>query len=230
MSLYYVAGGLIILIGSYLINKKRKENFREKERESQIPDSPIGFGYKNSWLAIKTEENLKIADILNLKVKPINWANGVKVGCSGKTFITPPINGWTLVLGANFEDFEEKNNLKTLKKLSIEFEECQAFSTYRSVTYHAWAMLKEGDIIRAVRYFVEEENPFVVIGKRTAIEESINFKIPTLEEMQNEDYWENEIFTIPDEKMVMTIAESWSINPATLDQRKNLEKLGFISI
>ena len=57
-------------------------------------------------------------------------------------FITPPVDGWTLV--ATGDDLEADNAERTarvvavLERLSAQFGEAQFFGSYRVVSYAAW--------------------------------------------------------------------------------------------
>jgi len=203
----------------------KKEISKEQRDKELIPDSPIGFGYKNEWIAVKTQNANEVADLLNLKARKCNWSEGVS---SGKVFITPPIEGWVLVLGTELSVFEEEKNLIILKKLSLKFDECQAFLTNRIVDYHSWALVKKGELIRAVRYFLEDEVPFFIIGEPTKIEQNLKFEFPSIDEVEDESYWEKDDVYFIDEDTVMMIAENWSINPTTLDKRKGIESFGLL--
>lgn len=53
--------------------KKTKSNITSYNSSNDtldqtIPDSAIGFGYKNMWIAVKTNDQNKIAELLHLKI------------------------------------------------------------------------------------------------------------------------------------------------------------------
>ena len=191
------------------------------------PDQPINFGFKNQWLAIKSKDNEKIIKALRLqKVRACNWKEGVHFGYTKGVFITPEINGWTLVLGIDILDLESDGTQEFLKRISNDFEECQLFFTNRNVEYHFWGLARHGKIKRLYSYFGEEGN-LIVKGKATAIEHSLNL-VKTISNSNNEKNSENITGYIPNEDTVMFIAENWSVNPSKIENYVNVSGLGFI--
>ena len=191
------------------------------------PDQPISFGFKNQWLAIKSKYNEKIIEALRLqKVRACNWKEGVHFGYTKGVFVTPEINGWTLVLGVDILDLESNGTQAFLKRISREFEECQLFLTHRNVEYHFWGLARQGNIIRLYSYFGEERN-LIIRGNPTAIEQSLNL-VKTISNSNNEKNSENITCCIPNEETVMLIAENWSVNPSKIENYANVSGLGFI--
>ena len=191
------------------------------------PDQPINFGFKNQWLAIKSKDNEKIIKALRLqKVRACNWKEGVHFGYTKGVFITPEINGWTLVLGIDILDLESDGTQEFLKRISNDFEECQLFFTNRNVEYHFWGLARHGKIKRLYSYFGEEGN-LIVKGKATAIENSLDL-VKKISNSNNEKNSENITGYIPNEDTVMFIAENWSVNPSKIENYVNVSGLGFI--
>ena len=187
------------------------------------PDQPINFGFKNQWLAIKSKDIENIIKALRLpKVRACNWKEGVHFGYTKGVFITPEINGWTLVLGVDILDLESNGTQAFLKRISREFEECQLFLTQRNTEYHFWGLARQGKIKRLYSYFGEEGN-LIIRGKATAIEQSLNL-VKTISNSNNENITGN----IPNEDTVMLIAENWSVNPSKIENYANVSGLGFI--
>ena len=191
--------------------------------KKSTPDQPINFGYKNQWLAIKSKDNEKIIKALRLqKVRACNWKEGVHFGYTKEVFVTPEINGWTLVLGIDILDLESDGTQEFLKRISREFEECQLFLTHRNTEYHFWGLARQGNIKRLYSYFGEEGN-LIIKGEATAIEHSLNL-IKTRLNSNSENITDN----IPNEDTVMLIAENWSVNPSKIENYANVSGLGFI--
>lgn len=199
----------------------------QSTHNKSTPDQPINFGFKNQWLAIKSKDNEKIIKALRLqKVRACNWKEGVHFGYTKGVFVTPEINGWTLVLGIDILDLESDGTQEFLKRISNDFEECQLFFTNRNVEYHFWGLARHGKIKRLYSYFGEEGN-LIVKGKATAIEHSLNL-VKTISNSNNEKNSENITGNIPNEDTVMFIAENWSVNPSKIENYVNVSGLGFI--
>ena len=199
----------------------------QSTHNKSTPDQPINFGFKNQWLAIKSKDNEKIINALRLqKVRACNWKEGVHFGYTKGVFVTPEINGWTLVLGIDILDLESDGTQEFLKRISNDFEECQLFLTNRNVEYHFWGLARHGKIKRLYSYFGEEGN-LIVKGKATAIENSLDL-VKTISNSNNEKNSENITGYIPNEDTVMFIAENWSVNPSKIENYVNVSGLGFI--
>ena len=199
------------------------------------PDSPINFGYKMSWLAIKVsnaEEVIESVDIEN--VQPSNWHSGFVAAYNGHAFISPPVNGWVFVVSNKMlelgyaPDAEEWHSL--MSRLSHEHGEVQYFGTHRVVDYHAWARFINGTESRAFAYLGERGEILVDRGARTVGEEELgyNYYDPDCLEAESESYWERDDLCFPDEEHVMQVAGKWSINPNTLEELGLSKGVGWI--
>lgn len=203
----------------------------EKPNESeQILDTPVSFGYKCMWLAVKTSDKDKIIEINNYKtIGNCNWETGVKKAYEGAIFITPSINQWTLVCGLGLTidggSLNEINQIKqNLIKLSLEFGEAQYFCTHRVVEYHCWIKAVNGTIIRAYSFLGEKGETIINEGEPTEVEQKYNLINTFSEESKEEGYFDREDIYFPDETTVMEIAKSWSINPCILEDNYEIKK------
>lgn len=205
-----------------------KKLFAKKENKP-VPDSPIGFGYKNKWLAISSTDPQRVVASLRLKgVRTCNWAQGVDFAYEKGVFVTPPIGNWILVLGIDVEDLQTESTRELLTRLSTEFGECQLFQTHRVVEYHYWGLSQAGNIKRLYAYLGESGENLVVEGLPTEVESKLNLVNTFTEEAAADSYWEREDLDLPDEQMVMDIAEAWSINPTKIGEMTGIEGLGWI--
>ena len=77
------------------------------------PDRPIPFGYKEGWLSVRSDDAEAVARALGLQgVVRSNWASRLDPGNRrlGAVFLTPPVDGWTLVAtGSDLEADREAN-------------------------------------------------------------------------------------------------------------------------
>ena len=205
-----------------------KRFFSKKDKEV-VPDKPIGFGYKNKWIAVKSSSKEEVAKFLNLrKVKESNWENGIKYGYEKGIFISPEINEWILVLGIDVSDLETEETKDFLKRASKEFGECQIFLTHRVVEYHFWGLARNGEIKRLYSYVGESGENMIINGEPTEIERNFNLVDSFSDESKEDEYWEREDIEIPDEETVMKIAENWSVNPTKIGEYQNIGGVGLI--
>lgn len=190
-------------------------------------DSPIDFGYKTVWIAVKTDNKQRVAEILKLKnIQPSNWKSGIETAYNNGVFITPQVGQWTLAVGMKIVNgqLEYINKLeKILNILSSEFGEAQSFGTYRVVEYHHWIKSINGKITRTYSYIGESGENIKVFGELTEPEIGLNLINTFSKEAESDKYWEREDLVYADEELVMKIAENWSINPTKLTEREDVK-------
>ena len=95
------------------------------------------------WFAIKSSNREKISQILHIKnLEPGNWENGKEKAYLGSIFISPVIDGWTLMCGLGVPPSDSSQEIEKIKKiletLSRGFGEAQFFCTHHVVEYHCW--------------------------------------------------------------------------------------------
>lgn len=195
-----------------------KAIIKKKPQTNISPDSPISFGYKTSWYAVKTADNQKLIDLFNLKsIQKSNWKNGIKESYNKNVFITPPINDWTFIIGAFIPSGDSKESAyaiqKHIEKLSLEFEEVCFYSSHRVVDFYCWAKAKNGKTNRFYSYLGETDEVIEDFGKITKIETTIF----------------SDSSHVIDEEDVLAIVANWSIPINNLEEEYQSEKgLGFI--
>jgi hypothetical protein len=183
---------------------------------SELPDTPQSFGYKCQWLAVKNVNTELIINVLNLKeIEKRNWNAGIDEAHSinGIVFVSPPVDGWTFVIGpmelpGMESDKEPVDLIEWLTDISRELGEVHYYGSHRVVEYHAWAKAINGELIRAYGYLGESGEVLADIGELTDEEEFLDVEVP------DEEYG----FYSPNEETVMELAGLWSINPQTLDE------------
>ena len=198
-----------------------------------IPDMPDGFGPKCLWFAIRSENAQQIAEVMNLQhLDPCNWTVGIKEAYQGDIFITPVIDGWTMVLGWGLPTGDTPDEVEKVKKLlislSTEFGDAQYFGTHRVSDFHVWMKAVNGTVTRAYGY--ADGDNFIVEGVPTDFEAGLNLVNTFSEEARQKDYYSREDVTHPNEQTVMDVAANWSVDPSELYERKDLKPgLGYLA-
>ncbi len=199
------------------------------------PDTPMPFGYKLTWLAIRSSNSKTVLEALPIDdIQQANWRTGYLAAYRGHTFVSPSVDGWVFVVGYNLPglDVPEKstNWTKLMTHMAQQFEEVQFFGTHRVVEYHAWARFVVGKEQRAYAYAGESGETLADRGEKTAgeIELGHNFFDERSPEAESDEYWEREDLSYPNEEDVMLVAGKWSINPQLLDQINAPEGVGWI--
>lgn len=229
----YIVLSCVAALVAFILWLPRKQLKKEAGQKLALEDSPVAFGYKCMWFAIKTDDTSKAAEALNLQnAVPCNWANGIDEAYKTSVYIAPAINGWVLAVGLSLphqgtnESYDEITGLAN--KLSERFGEAQFFCTHWIVEYHCWLKSVNGKIERLYSYLGESGENLKIKGKPTPAEQKYNLVNTFSDDAKNENYFEREDLVVPDEELVMEIAGEWSVNPTTLEDRKNIRGLGIL--
>jgi hypothetical protein len=222
----------VFIASPWILNKiKNKQGLHNSNpataADMEILDQPVSFGYKCMWFAIKSVHMEELIKILNLTdIRPCNWNIGIEKAYENSVFITPPVNGWTIACGLGLPHGDSKKEIEYLKsilqKLSRDYGEAQFFCTNRIVEYHCWMKAVEGNIKRVYTYLGEANENILIEGEATDFEKTLHLVDTFSEDAKEKNYFEREDIALPDEEIVMKIAENWSINPSTLESRNDL--------
>jgi hypothetical protein len=202
-----------------------------------VPDRPQAFGYKMAWLAIRTQDTARIADILRLReVASANWSAGLAAVYSEPRaethiFVTPPVEGWTLVaglalphpLGRNFVD----KATPLLLEVGGQFKDVQYYFSYPDIDFFAWARVTDGKLVRA--FAIGDEGIIWNKGRSTREEQALGLKLFELRGVaQRRGDAGAELLLHPTEEHVVQLARSWSLDPTRLDARRGPARLGYL--
>ena len=178
------------------------------------------------WLAIRSTQSQAVQKALRLnKSKPCSWEEGLTVAHDQKLFISPPVAGWTLVMGASLPDPADDVDrcFHFLLELSRKLGHVQFFSLNRVLNHHAWVQAEQGQILRAYAW---AGRTLWNQGRLTRAE--LELGLICL------DYWEQSApvaFGQSDAAGLNTdrvplLAARWSLDPATIDVRRFKESHG----
>ena len=202
------------------------------DRIDSTPDSPMSFGYKISWLAIKTSDAGDVVESIRVEnLQPANWHTGVVAAYNGHAFVSPSVQGWVFVVSKKLPELghgaDEREWTALMSALSVKYGEAQYFGTHRVSGFNAWAQFRDGSEVRAFAYC---DATLVDRGAKTAGEEELGYEYFDSEspDAESESYWEREDLCYPDEEHVMEVAGKWGLNPQTLDQRDLPPGVGWI--
>lgn len=213
-----------ILIAAFLLAPRLSEGRVVFDTE---PDRPQAFGYQMSWLAIRTRDSARVVDVLGLREpEAANWQTGIgavydrRIG-DRTVFVSPPVNGWTFVVGLALPQpmgrgFIDKCT-PLLMKLGGEFIEAQYFLSYPPMDFHAWARVVDGRLVRA--FAIGDEGIVWNKGKPTKEEKTLGLKLFELRGVKGrKGDAGGELILYPTEEHVMRLASRWSMDPTILDR------------
>ena len=201
------------------------------------PDAPAAFGYRMAWLAIRTTDMSKVAEVLHLEaVETANWRTGIgtiydESLSQGRVYLTPSINGWTFVVGLALpqplgRSFVDKCT-PMLLDLTSAFPEAQYFLCTPAIDFFAWARVADGKLVRA--FAIGDEGIIWNKGKQTREERGIGLKLTEVRGVKNRKSDSGPPMPVyPTEAHVMHLASCWSLDPTSLEGSKADEGIGFV--
>lgn len=203
----------------------------------QVPDRPPPFGPNMAWLAIRTRDTSRLVAALGLdQVYGANWSTGLGTVYNaelGETrlFVSPPVNGWTFVVGQSLPQPLGKSFLdKTtplLLDLGRDFIEVQYFLSSPLIDHFAWARVIDGKLVRA--FAIGDEGILWNKGKPGKEEKAMGLKLFELRGVRGRrGDAGNEIILYPTEEQVMYLASKWSIDPTRIGSVASEAALGWI--
>lgn len=176
-----------------------------------VPDTPVRFGFKATWLCVKADSSETVIEKLGLEnAVKCSWKYGF-ANLNYGTFISPVLDGRVLVIGWGYDIITE--DPARLDKVGAMFPEVQFFSSHRVSDYYAWARYSKGVKVRAYGWCGGDGEVFVNDGEPTAEEKALGFVnfLPS-----TEADWDK--YDTPDEETVVQIAAAWGIDTLNLDK------------
>jgi hypothetical protein len=180
------------------------------------------FGIKCAWLAIRSQEPEAVVSALCLQqVKLTAWPDGLAAVAAHPhrqalkpVFVCPAVDGWVLCpfsfALASLEQFD-------FAQLSRQFGETQRFLTYGVTDLHQWERWVDGELVR--RFGAEADVLLFEIGEPSEEETQVRLSRPDAGTATPR---------LGDEDMVLAIAERWSVNPMSLNERTGLPLEGWL--
>lgn len=112
----------------------------------------VPFQMPPRWLAVKSSNTVAIRELLGLpdEAGPA-WSDALARSRERRFFVSPPVDGWTLVIGASVPDPSQDVDeaFRFLTGFSAAIGEVQLFLCDRVLSFHGWARLKMGSVVRA---------------------------------------------------------------------------------
>lgn len=204
----------------------------------QQPDRPVAFGYKMSWLAIRTRDTNRVVEALGLVAPvPCNWQSGIGTVYDGElgethVFVSPPVSGWTFVVGLPLPHplgraFADRST-PLLLDLGHHFPEVQYFFTYPLIDFYAWTKINDGRLVRA--FAIGDEGIVCNKGRTTREEKLLGLKLFELRGVRGrKGDAGGEMILYPTEDHVMRIASGWSLDPTRIADKPAEPTLGYIA-
>ncbi|MES2887182.1 MAG: hypothetical protein V4739_04135 [Pseudomonadota bacterium] len=187
-------------------------------------DRPMGFGPGACWLALRTVDSEAVVRALALThVTASNWASGLALARHnlGAVFVTPPVDGWTLVVGSlpyPGGTVQTDDATRLLRRLSAQFESVQYFAAQADIHWQAWARLDHGHRVRAFSSIGAGHHPIWDHGSATLEEQALAMN--------------GQAVALPCHMgcQVLALARAWSVDPRQLCAQVAKRSTGFVGL
>lgn len=169
------------------------------------------------WMTIRNRNVQAVQSALGLHhPKPCTWLEGF-MGEQG-LFISPPVNGWILVVGADLPDPSADIDVcfRFLLELSRKLGQVQFFNAHRVLNHHAWVHMEAGRVVRAYAW---AGRTLWNQGVKTRAELDLGLKcFHYMEASERARIGHSEVVAANTEKVPL-LAARWSFDPASVDER-----------
>lgn len=199
------------LFGGNADNNAVSGNSADGAEISEIPDSPRPFGFKATWLCVRSNSPEDVIEKLGMKnAVKCNWKSGFEHFNEG-IFVSPALDGRVLVIGWGDDIItQDPERLDAVGKM---FPEVQYFSSHRVADYYAWVKYVGGVKIRAYCYCGGEGEVYENFGDLTPEEEELG--LTNLIPDTSADWDE---YDFADEENVVAIAAAWGIDTLKMEK------------
>lgn len=239
MTTVILFAALCALAASLLVGRRRLTRSRDLMAPPPEPSLPQPFGYKMSWIAVRTRDTARLIKALDVvDFARATWSDGIREIYDERTptrriFITPPIGDWTLVAGLSLPHplgpaFIDKCT-PLITRLSQTFGETHYFFSFPLLDFFAWAKAKDGDLVRA--FACGDEGIIWNRGRLTAEERELSLKFFELRGIEDRHGdLGGDMQMMPTEDQVLRLAGRWSVDPSRLDDSEDQRGFGYVAL
>lgn len=194
------------------------------EETTRIGEPMVGFGGKQSWLAIQGTPGMPghppgsadadlVAALLGLHdLGPVSWRTGMDLAyfTDNRVVLTPPLPGaadstWLLVVGRWLAQARSTVDVDGLSEALA--TEVQYFATDRSVQRHTWRRARDGMLLRAFDFLGRDGELLEWEGDPDPAERDAGLPASVDEETD----------LVVGERDLLRVAAAWSVDPTTLE-------------
>ncbi len=177
------------------------------------PDRPIAIDEDASWIAVRSSDPDSVSDVLGLQdLRMANWQSGMEFTGyddeNATVFVTPPVDGWTLIIGDNLPIVSQADDryalAATLRDLARRFDEVHYFTSYEGGEVIGWVRIANDSLVRA---FVRDDTGIEWEAGVPTEAESVT--VDGLKRLQVDGTWPGPV--------VFDLARQWSVDPLSFD-------------
>ena len=215
LGILLIASGYYLAAGRNLskVHSDRSELTHHSTVENLIPNN---LNSPEQWLAIRSGNVAAIQETLGLSnPQRCTWKDGFAISGVERLFISPPVNGWILVVGPALPAPEEDVDFcfHFISHISKRLGHVQFFSVNSALNHHCWVRAHTGRIERAYAWCGETQwNQGPVTPEESVIGMECHQYGISIEDLDPKQITQlnNNTVNIPQ------LAARWSINPDAL--------------
>ncbi len=215
LGILLIASGYYLATGRNLskVHSDQSEHTQHSTVENLIPNN---LNSPEQWLAIRSGNVAAIQETLGLSnPQRCTWKDGFAISGVERLFISPPVNGWILVVGPALPAPEEDVDFcfHFISHISKRLGHVQFFSVNSALNHHCWVRAHTGRIERAYAWCGETQwNQGPVTPEESVIGMECHQYGISIEDLDPKQITQlsNNTLNIPQ------LAARWSINPDAL--------------
>ena len=209
---------IVVCVGTLRLVIRREVRRRAVRPKFESPRfSASVFEPPSRWLAVRSRNPQAIQSALGVQhARECSWSDALARSFEPRLFISPPVNGWIVVMGCDLPDPADDIDecFKFLADLSQKLGEVQFFSRNRAVSHHGWARLSDGKVLRAYAWAGEtlwDQGPV------TSAERELKMRCLAYTESSDvPGYGEREALSLNTDRVVR-LAAAWGLDPTSVD-------------
>ena len=154
--LLFVLGVALLFLTVYRLDRRRlRRAGRQIDPLGPLTTArrrPVPFQMPARWLAIRTGNTALVRETFGLvNAPPSPWSEALARSRMRRIFVSPPVDGWTLVIGAKLPDPAQDIDVayRFLTHASRALGEVHFYTADRVLSFHTWARLDDGHVTRA---------------------------------------------------------------------------------
>ena len=179
---------------------------------------PVARSLPTRWLVLRGNDSVRVAQwlgsVANLETP---WSEALKHSRDRRCFVSPPVDGWILVIGGAIPDPSKNVDVlyRFLRQMSSALGEVHYFCADRVFGTHAWARLLSGRVLRAYAW---SGMPLWNEGPLTPEERELGLTCRNYADDPAPVQFSGVPPDFQNVERVVFLARRWSINPVTVSE------------
>lgn len=149
-----------VLLGAAVMIAVHRRQLRQWRRQNRLVDQlsqitsarrrAVPFPLPTRWMAIRSSNTPHLKAVLSLRGASPGWSEAMVRARERALFLSGPVDGWSFVIGGALPDptVDVDATYRLLVEVSREVGEVQFFSMDRVLSFHGWARLRDGRVLR----------------------------------------------------------------------------------